>query len=134
MHLELDRGLLRVLEQALEPGQLNFTLDLVQHLNLQTMVHIVITPIVHIHIVIVGTHILAMEHLGLVMLLELNLLILDLTDRLFMSEALQGQTTEPIAHSLECGQLQTRVELTLCKLVNVEALAVHRTVLLSQLQ
>ena len=91
------------------------------------VVHLVLV----VHLELVGP--LELVRVALVAL-EPNLLILDLTDRLFMSEDLQGQTTEPIAHSLECGQLLTRVELTLCKLVNVEAPAVHRTVLLSQLQ
>ena len=34
MRLELDRELLRVLERALEPGQLNITIELVQQIQL----------------------------------------------------------------------------------------------------
>ena len=96
---------------------------------------------VHLHIVMVHIHMmtrlglkLAMDHMGLVMVREPNLLILGLTDRLFMSEALQVRTTEPIALSLECGQLPTRVEPTLCRLVNVEAPAVRKVALLFLLQ
>ena len=47
----------------------------------------------------------------LVRVVEPYLQFRELTDRLFMSEDLQGQTTEPIAHSLEPGQFPTQAEL-----------------------
>ena len=66
-----------------------------------------------VHLVPVG-HLEPADHSGLVRAVqdvEPYLQSRELTDRMFMLEALQVRTTESIAHSLEPGQFLTRAEL-----------------------
>ena len=96
---------------------------LTQHAPLERVVNVLLVHALDVRLVHVAAR-----------LVEAYLQFRDPTDRLFTLEALEVQTTECIKTSLECGQLPTQVEPTLCRLANVEVPALHRLALLSLLQ
>ena len=76
-------------------------LELVVHLELVGPLELVV------HLELVGP----LELVGVALVVEPYLQFRELTDRMFMLEALQVRTTESIAHSLEPGQFPTQAEL-----------------------
>ena len=108
-----------------------FTIKTVQMLVVPLTPHVPLERVVNV--LLVHALDVRLAHVA-VRLVEPYLQFRDPTDRLFMLEALQVQITECIKTSLECGQLQTQVEPTLCRLANVVAHAPRKLALLSLLQ